>query len=395
LKKLVGEEGKRDYCSPPCGRNRTNLQREESINLAFIRPVTSAAAVALLLGASAGGAFAQSTSGASDAAHNNPVDEEWWPSEFGPEDQAGATNWITPEKRLQAVQLVKQGKVATLGMPYHNRVPLFPGRVLTVTIPGGGEPTHDLPWSGDHYRQTFMDEMVTAQIGQVGTQFDALSHPMIKVEGAEGWEDGNCFYNKHRLEDIGGPFGLGKLGPKHVGSFFTRGILIDVPALKGSDRLEKGYVVTMDDFRQALERQGIDDVQQGDEVLVRTGWNDLWRENLDKSPDEVQRDNNEFNAGEPGVAPEVCDHLAERKAAMLGMDNWGIEPYDFSETPPSEIEEWGYCHANLVSRRDIYLMENMDLKPLSDDQAYEFLFAWAPLKIVGATGSPGNPIAAY
>ena len=344
-------------------------------------------AAGLLLGV-AGGALAQ-------GAGNNPVDEAWWPSEFGPDDQAGATNYITPEKRIEAAQLVRQGKVATLGMPYHNRLPLFPGRTFALSIPGGGKPTHDLPWAGDHFGQTFMDELVTAEIGQAGTQFDALSHPMIKVTGAEGWEDGNYLYNKHRLEDIGGPRGLSALGPEHVGSFFTRGILVDVAALKGVDRLDKGYAITMDDFDQALERQGIDGVQQGDVVLVRTGWNSLWRDNLEKSQDEVVRDNAEFNSGQPGVAPEVCDHLAERKASMLGMDNWGIEPYNFAETPPSEIESWGYCHANLVTRRGIYLMENMDLQQISDDEAYEFLFAWAPLKLVGATGSPGNPIAAY
>ena len=50
---------------------------------------------------------------------------------------------------------------------------------------------------------------------------------------------------------------------------------------------------------------------------------------------------------------------------------------------------------NLSVRRGIYLFENLDLKPLGEDQAYEFLFSWAPLKLVGATGSPGNPIAAY
>jgi hypothetical protein len=57
---------------------------------------------------------------------------------------------------------------------------------------------------------------------------------MIQVKGAKDLEDGNYFYNGHRLEDIGGPRGLSALGPEHVGSFFTRGILIDVAALKGS-----------------------------------------------------------------------------------------------------------------------------------------------------------------
>ena len=355
-----------------------------------MRRITGTSAIALL---AAGLAFGVQPGSA--LAENNPVDEQWWPSEFGADDQAGATNYITPEKRLEAAQLVKQGKVATLGMQYHNRIPVFPGRTFALSIPGGGKPTHDLPWKGDNFRQTFMDELVTAEIGQAGTQFDSLAHPMIQVKGAKDLEDGNYFYNGHRLEDIGGPRGMSKLGPENVGSFFTRGILIDVPAQKGVDSLEKGYAITMDDFNAALEAQGIEDVQQGDVVLIRTGWNDLWRDNLEKAQDQAAADNAEFNSGEPGVAPEVCDHLAERKASMIGMDNWGIEPYDFAAEPPSEIESWGYCHANLVTRRGIYIMENMDLKQLSDDQAYEFLFAWAPLKLVGATGSPGNPIAAY
>ena len=61
---------------------------------------------------------------ASAHAGNNPVDENWWPSEFGADDEAGATNWITPEKRMSAAALVKTGRVATLGMPYHNTTPL-------------------------------------------------------------------------------------------------------------------------------------------------------------------------------------------------------------------------------------------------------------------------------
>ena len=332
-------------------------------------------------------------------ADNNPVDENWWPSEFGADDEAGATNWITPEKRIAAAQLVKTGRVATLGMPYHSRTPLFPGRVLSVTIPGGGGPTHDLAWAGDGYRQTFMDELMTANIGQVGTQFDSLAHPMIKIEGKDGWQDGNYFYNGQRLEEVGSPYGMTRNGTENVGSFFTRGILIDMVALKG-ENLPVGYPVSMEDFNAALEAQGIEDAGEGDVVLFRTGWNDVWRNNHEVSQEEANANNAEFNSGGPGISPEVCDHLAERKIAMLGADNWGIEPYDFQATgewptPVPEIENWGYCHMNLTVRRGIYLFENLDLKQLGEDQAYEFLFSWAPLKLMGATGSPGNPIAAY
>ena len=341
------------------------------------------------------------TFGITAKADNNPVEEQWWPSEFGADDQAGATNYISAEKRITAAQLVTQGQVATLGMPYHSRMPLFPGRIYTLSIPGGGKPTHDLAWSGEGYRQTFMDELVTAQIGQVGTQFDSLGHPMIKIEGkqAQGWADGNYLYNGHRLEDIGGPYGLKKNGTEQVGSFFTRGIIIDLVKLKGKN-LPIGYAITMDDYRAALAQAGIDDAGRGDVVLFRTGWNDLWRGNLNKTAAQAAADNATFNSGGPGVSPEVCDHLASREIAMMGADNWGIEPYDFEgkgqwPTPFKEVKEWAYCHMNLSARRGIYLFENLDLKELGEKGPGEFLFTWAPLKLVGATGSPGNPIAAW
>jgi hypothetical protein len=229
-------------------------------------------------------------------AGNSPVDENWWPSEFGADDEAGATNYITPEKRMAAAQLVKTGRVATLGMPYHNTTPLFPGRVLSLTIPSGGGPTHNLAWTGDSYRQTFMDELMTANIGQVGTQFDSLAHPMIRIEGQEGWKDGNYFYNGVRLEDVGTPYGIKKNGTEKVGSFFTRGILIDMVALKGGN-LPIGYPISMDDYRAALAAQGIDDASQGDVVLFRTGWNDIWRNNHEVSTAEAVANNNEFNSG--------------------------------------------------------------------------------------------------
>ena len=101
------------------------------------------------------------TSAGRAVAGNNPVDETWWPSEFGAEDQAGAVKYITPEKRMAAVQLVKKGKTATLGMPYYNGMPLVPGRTYALSIPGGGTLTHGpLNWPGEQYDQTFMDEMV-------------------------------------------------------------------------------------------------------------------------------------------------------------------------------------------------------------------------------------------
>ena len=325
-------------------------------------------------------------------AGNNPADENWWPSEFGADDQAGAVKYITPEKVVQAAGLVKKGMTATLGMPYYNGMPLVPGRTFALSIPGGGTPTHGpLSWEGDSYQMTFMDELLTAEIGQVGTQWDGLGHPMIKVSGVDGWEDGNYFYNGFRLEDVGSPRGLQAVGNEHLAEigFFTRGILIDIAALKGVDRLDKGYAITMADFNAALEAQGIDDASQGDVVLFRTGWNSLWKDYSSIDPARIA----EVGSGEPGVSPEVCDHLAEKKISMVGSDTWGLEPYDFSKGMPENY--FAYCHMNLTARRGITNFENLDLDKLSREKAYEFAFAWSPLKLIGATGSPGNPVAAW
>jgi kynurenine formamidase len=248
---------------------------------------------------------------------------------------------------------------------------------------------------------TFMDELVTAEIGQVGTQWDGLAHPMIRVTGKPGWKDGDYFYNRNRLQDVGTARGMKKVGTEKAGGFFTRGLLIDVAALKGTARLPKGYAITMADYRAALQRQGVGDATQGDVVLFRTGWNSLWKTNhlgrpageKVKSDEQLAKDNAEFGSGEPGVSPEVCEHLAAKKIAMIGSDTWGLEPYDFPNR--GMPESFAYCHMNLIARRGITNFENLDLDELSSNRAYEFLFAWAPLKLVGATGSPGNPVAAW
>jgi len=331
-------------------------------------------------------------------AGNNPVDEPWWPSEFGADDEMGASQYITPQKRIEAAKLVKKGKMALLGMPYSNHMPLVPGRTFALSIPG--MPTHGpLNWP-DGFAMTFMDELVTAEIGQVGTQWDGFAHPMIRVTNKSGWKDGDYFYNKNRLQDVGTPRGMKKVGTEKAGGFFTRGILVDVAVLKGVERSEKGYVITLADYKAALQKQGVGDATKGDVVLFRTGWNSLWKTNhlgrpagqMVKNDEQLAKDKAEFGSGEPGVAPEVCEYLAAKKISMIGSDTWGLEPYDFAKGVP---ESFAYCHMNLVARRGISNFENLDLDDLSTEKAYEFLFAWAPLKLVGATGSPGNPVASW
>ena len=99
-------------------------------------------------------------------------------------------------------------------------------------------------------------------------------------------------------------------------------------------------------------------------------------------------DNETYNASHPGPGITALKWLAERKIVMTGSDTSGTEAVP-GENPerPFEGHQW------LLNRHGIYNIENLELSALAADQVYEFAFVFAPLKLKGATGSPGNPIA--
>jgi hypothetical protein len=101
----------------------------------------------------------------------SPIGAQWWPSRWGPEDQAGASNWITPEKILDAIRLVRTGKVYEIGRVYEAAMPNFGERAFSLRIPGA-------PTGGPFGRNLVIwnDEFLATEIGQVGTQFDGLGH---------------------------------------------------------------------------------------------------------------------------------------------------------------------------------------------------------------------------
>jgi kynurenine formamidase len=80
--------------------------------------------------------------------------------------------------------------------------------------------------------------------------------------------------------------------------------------------------------------------------------------------------------------------LAQRKIVLVGSDTWATEV-----VPPEDPERPFPVHLSLLVRAGIYNIENLDLEELAKDKIYEFAFVFAPLRLKGATGSPGNPIA--
>jgi kynurenine formamidase len=283
----------------------------------------------------------------------------WYPSPWGAADQRGAANRITPAKVLEAKNLITRGSVYQLGRTYESGMPVFGTRHYSLRIPGAFGP------NGTN-QMMYHDEIVSGELGQVGTQFDGLSHVGI----------GDLFYNGNNRNDFAKAEGMTRLGVENVGALTTRGVLIDVAAFKGTAMLAGGYEITAADLQGALKRQNVD-IRSGDIVLIHTGWGSLW-----------MKDNAKFAANAPGIGMGAAQYLVSREVVMVGADTWAVE------VVPNPDPALGFpVHQLLLARNGIYIFENLATEDLARDGGYEFAFFWAPLKLKGATGSPGNPLA--
>lgn len=298
-------------------------------------------------------------------AQETPIGPKWWPSEWGADDQRGAANRITPQKVLAAASLITKGEIYQLGRPYEHGMPLLGKRVYSLTIPG-------LPSANPLGTNQIVSnsEMVAAEIGQVGTQFDGLGHVGARVDGEDR------FYNGLKLSDIGDSYGLKKLGIEKVGAIFTRGVLLDIAAYKGVGRLSPDYIISIGDIEGTLTKQKMD-IQEGDVVLFHTGHGQLW-----------MTDNDTYLARGPGPGVTALIWLADKKIVLVGADNWAVEAQ-----PGEDALRFAEGHQQLLTRRGIYIHENLNLAALAKDKVHEFVYVFVPVPLRGATGSPGSPIA--
>jgi kynurenine formamidase len=284
--------------------------------------------------------------------------------EWGSEDQKGASNLITPSKVIEAAKLISEGRIYELGHTYESSMPMC-GRTfkLNLIFPSPQDPPHSIVGNFDFF---------AGDIGQIGTQFDALGH--IGYRG----EEEDIYYNGFKGSEMYSPNGLMKLGVEHAGPFFTRGILIDVAGFKEVERLEAGYEITIEDLQGALDKQGVS-IKEGNVVLIRTGHSKLWKVDNEAYYDWT---------AVPGIGVLAASWLASQKVVIVGSDNFGIEVIPFAKAPT----RWP-VHLMLLKDNGIHLLESLNLEGLHDDKLYEFAFMFSPLPIKGGSGSPGNPIA--
>lgn len=284
---------------------------------------------------------------------------DWYPSRWGADDQRGALHRLSPAKVLEARDLMTEGQVYALGRPYEVGMPLFANRHFSLRIPYQGAPLGENQF-------TYHEAIISGELGQIGTQFDALGHAGI----------GDRYYNGLSRYDFATPDGLTKLGVERVGPIVTRGVLVDVAAYKGVAMLDGGYEITPADLRGALGREGVS-IDPGDVVLIHTGWGALW-----------MKDNDRFAASAPGIGLDAARFLIAEDIVMVGSDTWITE---VSPNPDPSLS--GIVHQELITKNGVYNMENLATEVLAADEVYEFAFVYAPLPLKGAAGSPGNPVA--
>ena len=288
-----------------------------------------------------------------------PSDAQRCPSKWGAGDERGSANHMKPETVLRAAKLIRTGESFELG------------RVLSPTMPFFGTRRFEL-----HTKRTNMnpginrrgsnEEIVFSEIGQVGTQFDGFSHQTI----------GNSLYNCFMLDDISTRNGFTKLGVENVGTLMTRGVLIDVAALKGVEMLPDAYEVTIDDLQQALKRESLT-LQPGDAIIIHTGWGKLWG-----------RDNARYAKTNPGIGVAAAEWLARQDPMLVGADNTGV-----GVVPDVDPQVNNPVHQIMLVVNGIHLLENLKLDDLAAKRAYEFALVLQPLKIQGGTGSTVAPVA--
>ena len=299
-----------------------------------------------------------------------PDPTDWWPSKYGADDQAGALNEITPAKVLRAVGLVRQGVVRDLAHVLHADVPAFPGRTFRQYLTTNAHyvnrrrPDAGPEGWGDNDVNWVVEQITATQ--QMGTHVDALNH----------LQAGDRTYNGHRLADIAEEYGTNRLGVDTLPQVVTRGLLLDITAVRGVERLQPGDVITVADAEAALERAGRT-VEPGDAVLFHTGWGGLWGV-----------DNDRYGAGEPGPGMALADWLVEHRVALTGCDTWSYGPV------PAEDRERPFEVPQLLNaQHGVFIVENLDTAALARDGVREFALILTHPKLRGATGAWTSPIA--
>jgi kynurenine formamidase len=189
---------------------------------------------------------------------------------------------------------------------------------------------------------------------------------------------GDESYNCVKVPSIMSRRGFTEMGVDTVGTIFTRGVLLDIAALKGVPVLEDSYEITVPDIEQAMQRQNVR-IEEGDAVIFHTGWGTLWA-----------KDNARYVRSCPGIGVAAAEYVIGRNPILMGADNW---PVEVAPNPDRNVSLPVHQIALVVN--GVHLLENLKLDVLAQRRQSEFALVVQPLKIKGGTGSTVAPSALF
>jgi kynurenine formamidase len=294
---------------------------------------------------------------------------------FGPDDELGTANLITPEVRAAAAGCIRSGKSFSLAIDFEPLTPQWdpsdrtnPRLSMTATgadVKAGRQAAGGLAGHG------FADDMVTMHL-QASTQWDALAHCF---HGYKMYNDRPC-----ELVDA---HGAAKNDIRVLrAAVATRGVLADVAGHLGVEALDPGHRITVAELDATLAAQGTE-VRPGDALLIRTG-------QLGK----VQREGSWrtfIEHDEPGLGYDALPWLRDHDVAAVAADNWAFE------VQPSGFELKMPFHAIGIVYMGLLIGEIFTLDALAEDcraeGTFDFMFVAPPIPFKGGVGSPVNPMA--
>ena len=286
---------------------------------------------------------------------------------WGPDDQLGAANLITPAKRLEAISLATEGitvslahrlltaEAADVPQPFGHRILGVPDPSAEPTFMGGVIDTYNITYHG--YSHSHLDAL--CHIMFKGQMYNGVSQETITEAGCSNAAIDNL-----------------------QGGIVTRGVLFDIPRLKGVPYLEPGTPIYMEDLDAWQEMAGVT-VRPGDAIFIRTG---RWARRADVGPWAI--------AGQAaGLHASAMPWVKARDVAFLGSDA-------AADVVPSQVEGVGLpVHILTIVAMGVDLFDNQDLEALAETAArlnrWEFMLVAAPLAVKGGTGSPINALAIF
>jgi kynurenine formamidase len=286
---------------------------------------------------------------------------------WGKDDQRGALNFITNQKRAAAARLVQTGESVSMALPLATiPAPDNPTPVTHLMVQAGADSAEQpLPYAGDYF--------AIAPHGMANTHIDALCHVF--------WQ--NKMYNGFDATEVGSQ------GTKRCAidvtraGIVSRGVLLDIPRLKKIEWMEPREKILPEDLDAAEKAQHVH-VEEGDVLLVRTG-----RAAMRK----VKGGWDPMRVGLPGLDAACLPWLHERRIAVLGCDAVSdVVPSGYDGVPLP-------VHVGTLVAMGIHLIDNADLDAVSAACAglgrNEFMFSMAPLILERGTASPVNPLAIF